>query len=298
MCIRDRYWWVNQKQTGHHEIPGGYIWAPIPTSNIVHHENVKHVQEGDIIFSYIRGEIVAIGVAQSNAYDANKPSEFSPSTPWRTEGRRGDGDFDQLTDPIPIKELTNELLPTLPEKYSPMNRHRGANQGYLYEIEQATTDILLRGRNHSLFEENPVERFVTPQPVDRITERIELRRSRVGQGRFRADVLARWDGQCAVSPINKPELLRASHIKPWSTCDNSQEKLDPFNGLALAQNYDSQFDSGFISFDEDGRIMISDRLEVWETQTMGISERARLRQIVDATEDYMKYHRDRIFLTS
>ena len=93
-------------------------------------------------------------------------------------------------------------------------------------------------------------------------------------------------------------MLRASHIKPWSTCDNSQEKLDPFNGLALAQNYDSQFDSGFISFDEDGRIMISDRLEVWETQTMGISERARLRQLVDATEEYMKYHRDKIFLAS
>ena len=105
-----RYWWVNQKQTGHHEIPGGYIWAPIPTSNIVHHENVKHVQEGDIIFSYIRGEIVAIGVAQSNAYDANKPSEFSPSTPWRTEGRRVDVDFDQLTNPINIKEMTDVAM--------------------------------------------------------------------------------------------------------------------------------------------------------------------------------------------
>ncbi|MBL6883607.1 MAG: HNH endonuclease [Candidatus Thalassarchaeum sp.] len=116
-------------------------------------------------------------------------------------------------------------------------------------------------------------------PVDRITERIQLRKSRIGQGKFREDVLARWDGQCAVSPISKPELLRASHIKPWSTCDNSQEKLDPFNGLALAQNYDGQFDSGFISFDEDGRIIISERLEVWETQTLGISERARLRQL-------------------
>lgn len=25
---RMRYWWVNQKQTYRHEVPGGYLWSP------------------------------------------------------------------------------------------------------------------------------------------------------------------------------------------------------------------------------------------------------------------------------
>ena len=291
------FWWVNQKQTGHHEIPGGYIWAPIPKSNILHHENVKFVQKGDVIFSHIRGEIVAIGVAQNSAYESNKPSEFSPSTPWRNEGRRVDVDFEKLDSPIKIGDVRNSLMPTLPSKYSPLNESRGANQGYLYRLPGESSEILLEGfSDHTLFDLDPESRFLSASDEEKLTERIALRKSRIGQGKFREDVLVRWGGKCAVTPIEKPELLVASHIKPWSVCDSSREKLDPNNGLLLSVGYDSVFDKGFVTFDEGGRIVISDHLDSWEPQILGISDRARLRDTNDESERYMDFHRRKIFL--
>ena len=53
------------------------------------------------------------------------------------------------------------------------------------------------------------------------------------------------------------ELLVASHIKPWSISD-ANEKLDIHNGLLMCPNHDKLFDRGYISFDDTGRILISE----------------------------------------
>ena len=56
------------------------------------------------------------------------------------------------------------------------------------------------------------------------------------------------------------ELLVASHIKPWSISD-ANEKLDIHNGLLMCPNHDKLFDRGYISFDDTGRILISEKLD-------------------------------------
>ena len=60
--------------------------------------------------------------------------------------------------------------------------------------------------------------------------------------------------------VSDPKFLIASHIKPWA-CSESGEKLDIDNGLLLCPNHDALFDSGYISFDENGVIMISEHLK-------------------------------------
>ncbi|PHR22536.1 MAG: hypothetical protein COA36_17740 [Desulfotalea sp.] len=50
--------------------------------------------------------------------------------------------------------------------------------------------------------------------------------------------------------------LKASHIKPWSQCDN-KDHLEPNNGLLLVANANSLFDSGLISFDASGKLIKS-----------------------------------------
>lgn len=82
--------------------------------------------------------------------------------------------------------------------------------------------------------------------------------ARVGQGKFRADVLKLWNGRCAVSGCYTADVLRASHIKPWRDSTN-EERLDPRNGLALAATWDALFDAGLITFDEAGSALISPR---------------------------------------
>ncbi|WP_369742808.1 HNH endonuclease [Pseudidiomarina sp. PP-1MA] len=90
------------------------------------------------------------------------------------------------------------------------------------------------------------------------TTKAVLVQARRGQGKFRERLIKQWGG-CAVTGYNNISLLMASHIKPWSTSDNA-ERLDPYNGLLLTPNLDKAFDLHFISFNEKGRILISDAL--------------------------------------
>src|SRR4051812_37743078 len=55
--------------------------------------------------------------------------------------------------------------------------------------------------------------------LPRATEAERLVVQRVGQDIFRAGLMDYWQGRCAVSGLAVPELLRASHIKPWAACD-------------------------------------------------------------------------------
>lgn len=48
------------------------------------------------------------------------------------------------------------------------------------------------------------------------TEAERLVVQRVGQGLFRGALLDYWQGKCCVTGLDVPELLRASHIRPWA----------------------------------------------------------------------------------
>jgi len=82
------------------------------------------------------------------------------------------------------------------------------------------------------------------------TERQILTQARIGQGRFRADVTRLWGrGEaCALTGIALPEILIASHIKPWRDSDDEQ-RLDPANGLLLVAHADKLFDRHLLSFE-------------------------------------------------
>lgn len=58
-----RFWWVNQKQTYRHEIPGGYMWSPneIATAPSSRLWNYAHCDARDCVFSYADGRIKAVG---------------------------------------------------------------------------------------------------------------------------------------------------------------------------------------------------------------------------------------------
>jgi putative restriction endonuclease len=89
---------------------------------------------------------------------------------------------------------------------------------------------------HDLSPEDDIATHADELSVLPETERMAVTRSRIGQGEFRDRLLARWRG-CAVTGIDSPDLLRASHIKPWRYSSN-QERLDEYNGLLLLPQYD------------------------------------------------------------
>lgn len=86
------------------------------------------------------------------------------------------------------------------------------------------------------------------------TEVISLSMVRLGQRFFRESVLSAYNCRCCITGNPIPELLVASHIVPWK--DDAEHRLNPRNGLCLAQTQDAAFDRGLITFDEDFRLVL------------------------------------------
>ena len=118
--------------------------------------------------------------------------------------------------------------------------------------------------------------------------------ARKGQGRFRNDVSA-WCPVCPISGVDNKRLLIASHIKPWSKSSN-EERLDGYNGFMFAPHIDWLFDRGFISFDEEGKILISPQLDDKNWQALNISPDIQLKKLPEKTKEYIQHHRENVYL--
>ncbi|MDX0680119.1 hypothetical protein GOD41_32010 [Sinorhizobium medicae] len=92
------------------------------------------------------------------------------------------------------------------------------------------------------------------------TQRKQLIDARLGQGQFRSAVLAMWQGRCAVTSCSLPAVLRASHIVAWRDATHT-ERLDPENGLPLVATLDALFDTGLISFNDQGELLTKASLQ-------------------------------------
>ena len=124
------------------------------------------------------------------------------------------------------------------------------------------------------------------------TEKLSQVLSRIGQGQFRVDLFTTWES-CAVTGIPIPEVLKASHIKPWKDSDDA-ERLDPYNGLLLTANLDSLFDSGLVTFENNGKIIIAKRIQNY-TSELNISDKMSLRHVFSSNVKYLEYHRKKVF---
>ena len=136
------------------------------------------------------------------------------------------------------------------------------------------------------------KRLASETNSNKRTEIETLIKARLGQGRFRQKLLELYPN-CPLTGLDVQSLLIASHIKPWSKCNN-EERLDPSNGLMLAPNIDALFDSGLITFDIDGTIKISPKINPENQKRLGISPDMKLK-IKPESEEYFEYHRNHVF---
>ena len=100
--------------------------------------------------------------------------------------------------------------------------------------------------------------------------------------------------KCCLCGVCNESLLIASYIKPWSESE-SREKLDVDNGLLLCPNHDKLFDRGWISFNDDGNVMISGELTTNDMFFMNVREDMKI-SLSEKNKQYMKYHRNNIFI--
>lgn len=108
---------------------------------------------------------------------------------------------------------------------------------------------------------------------------------------FREALFELWDGRCAVTGAKlPPELLRASHAKPWAEAPHT-ERLDPFNGLLLTVHLDALFDRGLLSFDDKGHGKLSPQLPNDAGQALGLPESIQIDGLAPGHLPYLRYHR-------
>lgn len=89
--------------------------------------------------------------------------------------------------------------------------------------------------------------------------KIRAIKTRVNQNVFRQIVLVNYSNKCAITGIDIPELLIASHIIPWS--QNENERLNPENGICFSPTFDKCFDKGFLGIDADYKIHLSEKIK-------------------------------------
>tara|TARA_R110002072_G_scaffold5527_12_gene35478 strand:+ start:16117 stop:16836 length:720 start_codon:yes stop_codon:yes gene_type:complete len=123
------------------------------------------------------------------------------------------------------------------------------------------------------------------------TEKHHLVKSRIGQGKFRGDVLNHWGNSCAVTGYQEATFLVASHIKPWKASTN-EERLNPYNGLMLIPNLDKAFDKGFITFADDGQIKVSHTLG--QASLLGIQSSMHI-ELKDKHRPFLSFHQEHVF---
>lgn len=118
---------------------------------------------------------------------------------------------------------------------------------------------------------------------------------RVGQDMFRTALLDYWRGRCCVTGLAVPELLRASHIKPWAQSESDEERLDVFNGLLLAPHLDALFDGGWMTVECDGHLRFSSRLLPQALRQLGVLEDLTVEGMTGAHQGYLDFHRNIVF---
>jgi len=305
-----KHWWVNQNQTYQQETEGGFLWSPKKKkdgSRNQFYDYMCEVEPGDVIFSFSETLIKAIGIATGTAQTAPKPSEFGVAGDnWSNEGWFVPVEFTELEQVIRPKDNMGVLAPLLPAKYSPLQASGdGLQSVYLTAVPPdlaAALRHLLNGQVEAI-----AERIAVPTDdlgdleQDRIekdqalkpTTKLQLIKSRVGQGLFRSRVEA-LDRRCRVTGIQEIQHLRASHIKPWAA-STDVEKLDGSNGLMLSPHVDHLFDRGFISFANDGSLMLSGALSVDVASAWSITQMKPVQPLNPQQAEYMAYHRANVF---
>ncbi|TDH60285.1 HNH endonuclease [Dankookia rubra] len=319
---RPSFWWVNNKQTHRHEIRGGYLWLPKANKNGARnqtYDNMRRVRAGDVVFAYSDQRISHVGVVTRPAAPAVKPPEFGGTGEhWSREGWLVPVSWRAAPSPIHPRDLIEDLRPHLPDRHSPLRPETGGgNQNvYLAAISPALAGVLLpqlglsreelrastsesNGDSRALDRgDDALEALVKVDPGLSATEREAVVAARRGQGRFRAAVLV-VEPCCRLTGVADQRLLRASHIRPWRACETHAQRLDGENGLMLTPTADHLFDQGYISFADDGTLLVSPQIDPADLERLGIPAKVprNVGTFIEGQQAYLAYHRSNIFLS-
>lgn len=272
-----RYWCVRHDKAYRHELAGDYIWAPKRNSagrRGRHHDAILGVAAGDFILSCVDGRIGHVGRA----------AEAALGEP----GRQGEGwwlpvDWDRLPRPVAVEARAG--LIALPE------------ERFLFILAEAgASDWPKAPPGDASSPERVAASRLDYDAALTASVRDQQIRARRGQSLFRFRVF-QLESACRLTGVARPDLLIASHIKPWRLCETTHERLDGANGLLLTPHVDRLFDRGLLAFADDGEVLRSPALPADDLRRLGLAE-ACARNVGAFSERqraYLAWHREVVF---
>ena len=182
------------------------------------------------VLDLVKEEVEKMKKGQPNIFDYGKPNQKS----------------------YPLKSFCSAALKSL-KKYA------------LYEQEIKAADIIVaQESNPRIISKKLITHFDLTKEGEDV---VSVTKRRKGQDYFRRLILANYGCRCALTGIDIPQLLIASHIIPWEDKKHKQDRLNPCNGICLSALYDKAFDEGFITFlPSDYTVCLSSALREHETQ--------------------------------
>lgn len=125
----------------------------------------------------------------------------------------------------------------------------------------------------------------------------DLKTRGVAQKYFSDIIKYNYGYKCAITGISTRKFLVGSHIIPWS--DSKKDRLDPSNGICLSSLFDKAFDEGFITFENSGRMRISEEVYYDEYLLHQINEfkdvKIPMNKKFSPNKIFLEYHRNKIF---
>ena len=279
------------------------------------YENMKHIEPGDLIFSYHGQKIANYGIATDRAIPAPKPTEFG-----KTGSYWADAGWCVRVEWSPLEPVERDRVAAGVERYfrrleNPFTVSGTVKQAYLFQISKGAADFILGLGKHAIDQaeyramelkpayyaaettfDDMIEKSLLQRTDIAQTEKESIVQARRGQGLYREN-LCQIERHCRLTGVDDPRLLVASHIKPWRSCVSTFEKLDGNNGLLLTPTMDKLFDRRYMTFEDDGRAVLSEKIAPETYERVGIHPDRPIfvGPFRPQQQQYLRYHRG-IFL--
>ncbi len=322
--MAERFWWVNHSQTARREIAGEYLWfakgSRVSRFRSESYRNLLQVLPGDIVFSFADEAIGAVGLVLGAAREAQKPFEAATSR-GSLRAQAGGGSrpssetgwlmpirFHVLAEPLRTQVHAAQLRECLPKKHSPLRSNGlGKSSVFFSAVPEHMATVLqgllasqLTGQLEQIRDaagrglaEDALEAIIRRRTDLDSRLRAQLLKARHGHGEFRRNVEVH-ERACRITGLLDRRHLSAVHIKPWSDCDD-REQLDGFNGLLLSPHAAHLFGRGYISFADDGDLLVSRTLNPAVLEQWSVKAPRNVGAFAPEQCRYLAHHRQRIF---
>ena len=228
--------------------------------------DIPNVATIEDVLRFVNDEVKKMKNNQHNIFDYGRPNQRS----------------------YPLKSFCSAALKSL-KKYAL----------YEQEVKAADTIVALES-NPRMISKKLITHFDLTKEGEDV---VSVTKRRKGQDYFRRMILSNYNYCCALTGIDIPQLLIASHIIPWEDKKHKLDRLNPCNGICLSALYDKAFDKGLITFSPiDYTVCLSPALREHETQEyfnqhfgIIIGRKLTLPTEFLPKREFLEYHNECIF---